>query len=377
MRRLLGILLLARFASSQGITDSVNPFEGNDALLKESRGPAWLKEGMRLSYEVSTSTVAPENMQGNLPTVSAATGLWHMDVVSTARGAVAIVSELHLKDTTIGGAWSFVGGGTEIGVRGYGAGVWVDPAFLLRWVKGLPKEGPYSATIAEMEVGRQKMQVVAISLGGKAQDTARLHFYYAVETGILVQFARSVKQRGAWAPATFTRFLGLRERKLPWAMGRPPSWIFRVKRLVYTGQRILQMPGLPEYAIPIESRNDVRQAAGNVFLVDNAITAGGQGGAPTLLASGPTQWGGLWLPPLALRNLRPGIVDKDELTSTTYRVANVGRTNYGRDVVTLVAESPTFELWHDYQIDNGALLLVTLRDKAHHTTIWAQLSAKE
>lgn len=378
MRTLLLLPLLALAARAQGFTDGINPFELSGGDLKAARPPAWLREGVRLSYEVLSSAVNPAGPNANQPQqISAGGGVYHMDIVAFVRGQAAIVSEQLLKDPGTG-AFVWIGAGSEVVAGGYGAGVWVDPDFAGRWVTGLAKDGPVRADFSEMEVAGEKRRVIAIQVGGGKGDTTRCHLYYDAQTGVLAQFARSVLSGGAWAPATFLRLVARRERKLPWAMGRPPSWIFRVKRLSYTGQYVTEYPGAGTFAQTFRSDNEFVQAVGNIAIARCTTAIGGNRNNQVSFISGPTQFGGFWLPPLELKGLRAGQeIDRDPVSGTTLRVTGVGPASYGRNVATLVLDGSGFELWTDYQIENGVLLALTLRNKILNTTVQAYLTEKQ
>jgi hypothetical protein len=271
-----------------------------------------------------------------------------VDVVSLARGQAGLDVR------------SWIGGGqqplTLMKISGQfapasAAEYWINPD-VLKQTLAHPPQG-IDASAAQLEINGKQVQTIRL------KNAQGITYDYDPASGALIML------RSAAAPGQqgiSMTLLDMRQRKLPWAEGRPPSWLSKTKRYTYSGSMEAQ-----NGAMQFSMTYDVVGAGPNAINVKRTMQAG-PGGPPAdvvpSMVMGPTQFGGLFLPPLALKQLKQGQpLDEDKTLGTRMKVEFVGKTDYGRNVVTILEENEGYAQYCDYELETGILLLATVENK--------------
>lgn len=309
--------------------------------------PAWVKEGIRLTYKAT----APQNGFGG----GGGGGLVTIDIVSVARGEVGLDVRVYA-DPTGQGQMSVA---TTAGVvTPAGAGeYWVSPQALPR----MAQQPPAGMRVQQGQMPFNGKNVAVFVVESQLMGRS----VYDAQSGILL------KNEG---PQSSQELMDMRERKLPWVEGRPPSWLAKTKQLTYSGQMRMNQPGMPGQAANVMARYDVIGVGANMMATKRSIVfeQGGmqQAGPEAVMVFGASQAMGVWVPPLGLKQLRQGqVLDEDRPTGAKLSVSQVGRTQYGRNAATIVEESPAYVMYADYELETGILLYSTFVDKLSGTSI--------
>jgi hypothetical protein len=377
MRSLLVVLALVAAASAQ----EMNPFGPYKGELARMQPPDWMKEGTRLQWEISTAIVGRDG------TSSSGSGIISADIVSLVGTTAAVSVRTQVRSVTLQGA-PILAAPREQGLilegAAWGNEYWVHPDILAKTFKNLAVGGPWKGARGPYEVDGKKIPAYQFTAGGGPQDLTRQSLVYDEKTGILLFSITSQRRTAAEAlqPTASNKFLGRRDRKLPWAMGRPPAWLGRIAAYQYTGSVTTEMPGVPPMQMPVSAMFTL-QAAGKNFVALKLKFEQQMAGVPqapleSVLVAGPTQVGGLWLPPLEIRKLRQGqACDEDRVTGAKVYVGYVGASQYGRRVVTIVDESDAYSTYLDYELETGLLLVVTIKDRALNLSTQVGFTGKE
>lgn len=316
------------------------------AAFANAPAPAWVKEGVRLTYKAAA---AQQGMGGN------GAGLVTVDIVSVANGEVGLDVRVYA-DPTGQGALSIA---TVAGV--------VQPASVGEyWISPQALQRAAQQPVPGINVQQGQMQANGKNTTVFVVDSQQMgKGVYDAQSGILItsQSAQATQD-----------LVEMRQRKLPWVEGRPPSWLAKTKQLTYSGQMMMNQPGMPPQGGSITARYDILGAGANMLAMKRSIVfdQGGmqQPGPEAIMVSGASQTMGLWVPPLALRQLRQGqLLDEDKSTGARLSVSQVGKMPYGRNAATIVEESPSFVMYADYELETGILLLSTFVDKSSGVTI--------
>ena len=350
-------LALVAAAAAQ---DPFGPYKGE---LSRMQPPDWMKEGTRLQWEVMGASIPGKDA------APAGAGVMTADIVSLVGTTAAVCVRTQAK---LSGAFGgeALGAPTEQGmvVPAASAGeYWVHPDVLAKTFRSLGEDGPWKAFKGPFEVNGRKIPAIQFVTGGGPKDLSRTSLVYEEATGIMLSAITSQRRNvsDSLHATGVHQFLARRDRKLPWAMGRPPKWLATLVAFQYSGSRMMEIDGAPAGQLPVSLLLTREQVGTNFVVLKMQEQDQRGGGAPLgVRVSGPTQVGGIWLPPLDIRKLRQGqVCDVDEVTQTRTFVGYVGPTQYGRQVVTIVEQSPGYELYMDYELSTGILLVVTLKDK--------------
>jgi len=149
----------------------------------------------------------------------------------------------------------------------------------------------------------------------------------------------------------------MRQLNLPWIGGDMPDWVARTRSLTYEGTKTSNVTAAGVYSFPITARL-IFQQTGPGWL--KYIQHGALIGPPGMPSSegkvervvGTSQVGGLWIPPAALRQLRPGqVLDQDQYSSMQLRVQGIDGSG-----LHLVEEGPRAQRGYTYNMQNGMLI---------------------
>jgi len=335
------------------------PFDAYRTALADAPPPEWVNEGLRLTYET------PEGL-----TQADLVALTEKHSVFQIRKYARMRPEDPLTVSSTHGA---------IGFAGFGSEYWVEPQRLRRIAEDLSKDkkdNEVSVTRGPYRRGGEIRQAIHIQLKQRGL------WVYEESTGLLLHLSRSAVTPFGIMPVMRLDFVRRRDRSLPWKMGRPPDWLFKLRRYVYRGEQIQRLPGTTGASVPLAIYSVVQEKGENWIIYEQTTRTEGPFptpiGPPVTYVSGPTQVGGLWLPPLNLKDLRQGqVLDEDPDTRTRLSVVHVGPTDYGRNVVALAEEGLGQRLTMHYEIETGVLLIATLDQPGTGQSVQMRFAEKE
>ncbi len=347
---------------------------GNDVAANNAAAPAWVKEGMRLTYK---SAVATTVNQVGAPGAGGGAGVYTVDIVALARGKVGLETRFYVggPDTQQPATLSTTTGTLA---NASSCDFWIHPDQLARMLKTPP--GGVKIAQMPLEINGRQIQTIRIQTGqaqpapaGGAESTG----YYEPASGVLVQ--QLTKTIGAQSTqSSIMTMVEMRERKLPWSLGRPPSWLAKFKKYTYTGGVQFFIPGsdIQVPPTPVTIMYEVTGNGPNYIVARQTVQAGqAGGGGQSTLVFGPTQFCSIYLPPIELRQLRQGqVLDEDKTLGTRLVVSGVGQAAYGRNVATIVEDGPGYTQVCDYELETGILLAAMYQNKSLNQTVQVALS---
>lgn len=375
-RVVIALLLLSGSAGAQ----SMHPFADREAELTAAPAAPWMKEGLRLVFETGSASTPYRNERGEL-VAPAGSGLTTIDIVSLLGNDVGI-NMRNLVGANSGQPYGPPTGGGAVLKAGWGGEYWVAPDVLQATFAALQPGSGWQGAQGQMEQDGKQYQVMSFTYGGGDRDLSESRLVYEVKTGILISASTRSRStvKDPWHLTTYTKFVSMRQVALPWNEGRPPSWLARIASYTFSGSQVLELPGVPPTSLPLEIELVRTQIGANYVVLE--ARAPGAAAAPdgqtnTLTVSGPSMFGGIWIPPLALEELRPGqVIDEDPNTRERITVQAVGRAPYGRNVVTFLIEAQGYATWMDYEIGTGMLLVMTVKDRLQNTSTQLRFTGK-
>lgn len=145
----------------------------------------------------------------------------------------------------------------------------------------------------------------------------------------------------------------------------------------------LNVPGAAPLPVPISATYQRQHGGPNwVRYRQTTVQATPPGISPisveNVRITGSGQFGGLWIPPQGLRQLRPGqTLDVDPITGMTTSVAQVGRTPQGLEAVTISESNQGQRVDSVYDRASGALVSVTIVGNILHAQTTFQLVGRQ
>jgi hypothetical protein len=345
-----------------------------------------VKPGVRLIFYAASATVPGEVTQliedenGNI--VGSTSGKKYKEIEVTGSGGQGYV-EIHVayvdrqtaaldvrsygKDI-LSGAITILGTALgHIGPPHTGGEYWIHPQILLG--------------IQQRLSPGQKILRMPYHLDGRTYNALRIqtttsngfgYHTYDLQTGVLLSAGGSSMggsipvlrgdkiMHGGGAGGTFIglmRFKSMRQLNLPWIGGAMPDWVARTRSLFYEGTKTNNVTAAGVYSFPITARL-IFQQRGPGWL--KYVQQGALIGPPGMPSSegqvervvGTSQVGGLWIPPAALRQLRPGqVLDQDQFTHMRLQARDVDGSG-----AHLVEEGPRSSRAYTYNTQNGMLV---------------------
>lgn len=267
-----------------------------------------------------------------------------------------------------------------------GGEYWMHPA-LLRELAGQTAKG-VSVQRTTCELKGRTYQAIQIRVRNDAGYTQRI---YDSASGVLLRLS-SATTRGAnaWVPdaggqssswggggtiLTEGWLVGTRQLKLPWIGMPAPNWVRQTRTLRYAGTQGALVPGTGPLGFPVSVRISMRRTGADwVEFTEAAETTGPYGTPPqqseTSRVAGTNQVGGLWIPPAALVNLKPGDqLDNDTVTHVRFTVEAADPSR-----VTLLETGAEHRTSYVYDRRNGLLVATSQQQQVGPAT--AQMSVK-
>lgn len=359
--------------------------------LAASPAPAWVKAGTRITYATTDTTLTGVESEARLdargewvtsdglpvagPESRNVLGLEQVGVVAlTTSNAVLSVTQWGL---TGGAAPARLGETAIVGTPGAGGDYWIDPAVLRRAERDVPP----GTRVARHRYAAAAKTYEALWITS-ADDPARRLSVYDLDSGVLLHQASAIAA-GATSPAassasaartrvlTTSTLVTIRDAAPPWAGARPPPWLPMLQFTDYVGDETTSIPGRPASSVA-RSRHvsiDARGPGWLRFHAEDRSTRDGTAATSSrreVRAAGPAQYFGLYVPPSALSDLRPGQeLDRDPQTKFVIVVGSATHVD-GREVVVITGENEMFRIEAAYDRRSGMRVHVTVHDHLRH-----------
>lgn len=356
---LVGALFLCIAAPRPASADTFHPFAGEEQNIARAGRPAWLREGMRITYEMGQSLRGRASRTGG----SGGVGVMQIDVVGVGQKQAALAFRVMVKQALLPGAW---GRPVQYGITtplGKGEKYWIHPQVLAHSVK-THQAGDTGWKVAEATLQLAGTQWDCYALAWNRQGTIE-NRWYDKKTGLLVQQNGSTVVNGTRSQSHM-KLLGLRRRTLPWIGGAAPDWVHKISSFEYATVSIVRPPPSTGYrreariAITVQSR-DPR------FLVLKYPSRGGM--IPDTGVAGTGSQGGIWLPPAALAGLRPQqVLDKDPHVDAQVFVGLASTDPNGRRRIDIVEVLPGLRVTSTYDVTSGLLVAAKVKVDVEHAT---------
>lgn len=268
---------------------------------------------------------------------------------------------------------SFFGG--AVALPGAGGDLWLNPEVL---------RGAVGRSFPGLRVLR-----MPYVLSGVQYDTIRIQaegsaWVYNAQTGILILSNNSTKGPPIQGPAlptesregmtllTETVFMDARMPNIPWAFEPAPDWVRRYSFFQYTGSSALFVPGSPPLGGKVGTTLQ-RQYQGTTWVRQTQVQ--GPQTSQNIRVVGSGQFGGLWVSPSVVSQLRSGqTLDVDPITRVTVFVSQIGRTPQGGEFVTISEVNDAHRVDNSYDRATGILVAVTQVNNILQTKLPIQLT---
>jgi hypothetical protein len=376
----------------------LNPILDLIPALKTAPPPAWLRQGLQLTYYSAVASVLggrhryvpdPDNPncrfrdeQGNCyrrqevgggggSGAGSGSGYVQVSIVALDRSVAAMEVRMYALLTPNSTPFTSSFGGA-VGLPGAGGDLWLNPEVLRAAVgRSLP-----GLRILRMPyvLNRIQYDTVRIQSEGSA-------WVYDAQSGILILSTNSAKGppiQGPMLPTdsregmtllTETIFMQARSPNIPWALDPAPEWIRRYSYFRYSGHGALLVPGSP----PLNAQATTtlqRQYVGNNWVRYVQTQAQGPQNSQNIRVLGSGQFGGLWVSPGALSQLRQGQnLDVDPITRVAVFVSQTGRTAQGRDFVTISEVNDAYRIDYAYDRASGILSSINQTNNVMRTQL--------
>jgi len=334
----------AQAAPQEGIAPSGNHFLLLFPELREAPGPAWLREGDRVTYYTQNATV---NLDPDEDGASGA-GYLQYDLVALD-DRIALSSLKYYLDVGNGNLTpSFVLAAN--GIPGAGD-YWLSPKVL----KKAERVADDQLLVARMplEVAGRTFQAVRFEYHA---DQAMYVWMFDEASGLLLFYRHAIGADGApHQQLADMRLAGFRQLQIPWQAGAAPDWSRAGSRMRYEGTWSAGITGSTEYPLGFAALSEVTAAGRRWSQARVSSELAGQLQGSSERVTGSAQiFDGYWLPSQALAAAEDGkILDQDPVTGATIRVS---RDNAGR--LTLEESGQAYRTSLTYDTADGALIAV-------------------
>ncbi len=353
-------LVISGLATAQTMPQMENPLLKLMPELRQASAPAWVKEGLRVTYYGASASIPRnryyvyKNERGNL--IKA-------DEVGPAGAGLAQFEVVALDDTTAALSYTlFMGVETgqlaphesfcELGVPG-ATSIWVNPAVL--------------ATADRFQGGGLQVVRMPYTVGGKTYNGVRFDYtvgndhhasVFEQETGLLIYYTHAVESPDLrHVQLAMSQFVNMRQVNLPWGTGTAPDWVQAQGSVAYDGTVTVFVPGSPTIPMPYSMAVQVKGSGPKWTRFSVVRYVHGMLNSSTEMVTGAGQiFRGFWLPPQALGVLQPGqVLDQDPDTKMTVSVAAAPA---GFDGVVLTESNGVAQSVYAYDRSSGALVYI-------------------
>ncbi|MGQ9554164.1 MAG: hypothetical protein ACUVWR_08640 [Anaerolineae bacterium] len=339
--------------------------------LRDSPGPDWLQEGVRVTYYVQSASIGKifdEELGEIREKTTAGAGYAQYDLVALD-GGLAISSLKFYLDTGRAIIPSLVL--PSWGVPGAGD-YWVDPKALERAEEAeAAAEGELTVTRMPTTIQGKEYQAVRFEYKTKGAEYV---WVFDEDSGILLFYRHAIESEDEdkqWADATLVQ---RRQLKLPWQNGSLPNWVREGAFLGYEGTYTVEIMGSPSGSMAYAVEATVKRVGHgwSEFTVSDYLL-GRLNGTGTRISGVAQITGPIWLPREALRALgERRALDRDPVTGAE---TSVSRGQPGTIVLTEAGAAYTTTLTYDDK--DGTLLAMEERVSSEIATIIIQLQLTE
>ncbi len=334
--------------------ESPNPFVKIFPDTGRAPAPAWLQEGVRVTYYVQSATVSQDPDES-----SSGAGYVQYDLVALDDRNVVSSIKFYLdtgNNVVLPSITAF-----SVGIPGAGD-YWLDPVVL--------------KTAERVKIDKLTVKRTSTTIAGKSYNVVRFEYrpeeaeyvwMFDEVTGLLLFYRHAIGAEGAarrqLADATFVR---QRQLKLPWQAEAVPNWVKKGGSLRYEGSYDVATMGSPAGSLPyvvlVEwERSQDRWSRCKV----TGYLSGKVEGTLERVTGVAQLFDALWLPPEALAALRTArTLDRDPVTGAQIAVS---RGPGGTVVLTETGVVYYTKLTYDGK--NGMLLALEQETRSGVATI--------
>jgi hypothetical protein len=315
-----------------------HPFLSIFPELKKSAAPAWLKEGLRLTYDVKSATIPVDFDQKS----TWGGGLMQYDIVAVEPDLVVASAKLYL-DFNLSGNYHPNLIVPEFGLPGIGE-YWIHPAALVNAEKAATQE----LIVVRMpaQVSGKTYQVVRFQYqSGKAKYV----WMFEEATGLRVYYSHEILMNDGGKNSAIISLVGSRQVTILAGAGAIPAYAAPGQTRTYSGTYSATPINTPKTSFPFSVRIKAMQAGKR--WVEYQLTPS-NGDLPSYRVTGFAQiFDRMWMAPETLRQLRDGqVIDRDPYTGMEIRVS----LNQG--LVYLIETGKSSKAWLGYEPSTGQLV---------------------
>jgi hypothetical protein len=336
--------------------------------------PDYVVPGARFVHSTSIGQMIRQQPQG--PATSTSAGLLRTDVIAVTDSMVLLAQATYV---------SYTAGGRGVVGSGLAAVRASDPASGTLGALWVSKEALTAMQEARtMQVAQEQWPINgrtydAVVFTREAQDSAHRYAYDRARGLLLAsQIATGQGQAFNRETSSVSVFQTYRAVTLPWFSAAAPAWTQTFKQLSYEGRSTLDGRGIaPSIVTPGRVVVAVSERGPGWAILRSTVQIQGQAPVTSTTATGPASIGGYWISPAALRQMAPGVVDRDPTLGTTlaYRIEDTPGGRLGMLIESDNAGS--FQRAFGYSLDDGVLVYSRAYDAAMGTTTEYLLSARE
>lgn len=289
-----------------------NPLVIRYPLLNTAPAPAWVTEGLRVTYDVIASTSDVEHGESvDWRSGSSGAGISQIDVVALEDGLAATMTFPYVPDT-MGAMRQKIGFGSTVPA---GCGdFWCSPEVLA----GIADQAADDLTVQRVPFQANGATYQAIRFDYRS-ESLQMALVYDLNSGLMLYHtvdyssytSESGKIQSSWGNHAIYQFRNMRRQNIPWIHGSAPAWALPGTALNYQGQTDILLPGTPTSSYPFSIRlsflvaherfSEVREDTYNQDPVPPPVI---------MQVSGVAQLMGNWVPAEA-REAGTGLIDSD------------------------------------------------------------------
>lgn len=299
-----------------------NPLVIRYPELNTATAPAWVAEGLRVTYDVIASTTDVEHGESvDWRSGSTGNGLSQIDVVALEDGLAATTTFPYVPDT-MGAMRQKIGFGSTVPA---GCGdFWCSPVVLAR----IPEQAADDLTVQHLpfQAGGVTYQAIRFDYSSEGLQMALVYdlnsglmLYHTVDYSSYSSDGQRVQS--SWGNHAIYQFRNMRKQNIPWIHGSAPAWAAQGTVLNYQGQTDILLPGTPTSSFPFSIRVSFLAAHERFSEVREDTYNQDSVPPPVIMSvSGVAQLMGNWVPEEA-REAGTGLVDSDPDTGMVVTIA--------------------------------------------------------
>lgn len=343
-----------------GIPNPLTAGGGRVNALPPITVPDFITPGARLIYTSSMTTPPKQGDGGAIGTTSS--GVQAFDVVAVLPDRVLVHIATFVPGLNDPQEFTIAGGsGATVTAHDVHVGgtLWLDKQDLAAMQ---PAEN-ILVSRGDFPLNGETYQATIITT--HTNDSTAMNIYDS-GTGLLLAMASGVgKFRQGAQNSGLNReiqnsqqFQTYRKLDIPWQGGKNPAWVRELDTMVYDAT--MRMAVAPDIAQRYEYRAQVTERGEDWAIGTGTSKIEGQPESKSAWVTGPGAGGGLWLDPEQLRQVQPGVIDRDPYLgmTVTYEVKDgpMGRAG----VITQTSRRGTSVAKSAYSLQDGALVYASI-----------------